>query len=563
MIRLISAFARGLITGLALLSYISGIALADGDATLGKRLYWDGVGADNQPVRGHIQGDVEVSGAQFSCVNCHRPSGFGSSEGGSYVPPITGPILFSERELNRNRLFKELFQEAQPKRYWARVRQPRMRPAYDTQLVGQAIRDGMDSSGNPLAPVMPRYDLSDDDLDNLVAYLKTLSVSIDEGVGQKEIHFATIVSADADPAARQAMIETIEVFFRWMNKATEGNTRNRAFSPNYRSDFIDSYRYWRLHVWELKGAPASWPAQLQSYYARQPVFAVVSGMIADRWAPIANFCDTKRLPCLFPNTELPRTKSAEYGYSFYFSRGLELEAEVAVEYLAAADTPPRRIVQLLLPGPTGKVPAAAFAAAAKVRLPNATVTTIECATNKELIEALTALAGPQAPHAILLWPNDATKALDAIQAVGQPMPQLILPSAALQPSLERLPKNLHDNVVFVHPYEQPGGYHPRSFRLRAWMHTRRLKITHTRLQYQTYYALTLLQYGLTHLIADFHRDYLIEVIEHEAENELNPGTHPTLALGPGQRFASKGAFIVRLKADAKKGYLPLTDWIVP
>jgi hypothetical protein len=80
---------------------------------------------------------------------------------------------------------------------------------------------------------------------------------------------------------------------------------------------------------------------------------------------------------------------------------------------------------------------------------------------------------------------------------------------------------------------------------------------------QTYYALTMLQFGLQNVINDFYRDYLIEVIEHEAENELNPGTHPILALGPGQRFASKGAFIATPAADDKAGYRVVSGWIVP
>lgn len=95
------------------------------------------------------------------------------------------------------------------------------------------------------------------------------------------------------------------------------------------------------------------------------------------------------------------------------------------------------------------------------------------------------------------------------------------------------------------------------------MHSRRLEVTHSRLQYQTYYALTLVQYGLVHLLDDFHRDYFIELIEHEAENRLNPGTHPSLALGPGQRLASKGVYIVALDPSAKGGFKALSEWIVP
>ena len=40
----------------------------------------------------------------------------------------------------------------------------------------QAGRDpGLDPGGNPMEPAMPRWNMSDQDLDDLIAFLKTLS----------------------------------------------------------------------------------------------------------------------------------------------------------------------------------------------------------------------------------------------------------------------------------------------------------------------------------------------------------------------------------------------------
>ncbi len=558
--------APALIAALVFLGVMAGPGaadpFADGDAEAGRRLYWGGTGADGQPISGVTQGDIHVSGAQFSCLSCHRPSGFGSSEGGNYVPPITAPILFSPRKLDRNRLFKEFFQEVQPHSFWARVRQPRIRPGYDGTTLARALREGLDSSGAPLHPIMPRYDLADADVANLLAFLKTLSNGIDEGVGQTDIHFATVVTVDANAAARKAVLETIDVFFRWMNKDTEGDTHNPSFSPYYRSAFIGAYRYWRLHVWELKGPPETWGDQLAALYAEQPVFAVISGLVKGPWAPIGDFCDAKRMPCLFPNTELPRTSNARYGYSLYLNRGLELEAEALLLHLA--DTaPPGRILQIRAAGPDGETPAAALDAYAAIRLPRTRVETVEAADADALASALAAAGGADAPDAVVIWPDDPAAAVAAVSRLDAEGPDIYLPSAALGSAIENLPEALHGRVSFVWPYERPDAYHPRKFRVRAWMHTRRLEVTHDRLQRQTYYALTLLQYGLQHALEDFYRDYLIELIEHEAENELNPGTHPSLALGPGQRFASKGAFLAQVDRSQKRGYRTISGWIVP
>src|SRR5215216_5960853 len=100
------------------------------DATLGERIYREGVLPGGGRLRATVQGDVEVEGTQFNCATCHRRSGFGSSEGAAFVPPVTGPLLYREKEPRGAELFRRLFQEVQPQRARARVRDPRTRPAY-------------------------------------------------------------------------------------------------------------------------------------------------------------------------------------------------------------------------------------------------------------------------------------------------------------------------------------------------------------------------------------------------------------------------------------------------
>ena len=65
------------------------------------------------------------------------------------------------------------------------------------------------------------------------------------------------------------------------------------------------------------------------------------------------------------------------------------------------------------------------------------------------------------------------------------------------------------------------------------------------------------------MVDRFSREYLLEYVEHEAENALNPGTYPELALGPDQRFASKGAYVVRVDPGAEPAIVAMSRWIVP
>src|SRR6266550_8289212 len=76
------------------------------NAEIGRRIYREGILPSGKPVRAILQGDITVEGNQLSCSNCHRRSGFGSSEGAAFVPPVTGSFLFGGRELRRTDLFR-------------------------------------------------------------------------------------------------------------------------------------------------------------------------------------------------------------------------------------------------------------------------------------------------------------------------------------------------------------------------------------------------------------------------------------------------------------------------
>lgn len=547
-----------------LLTPLATPAAEEGNPDIGERIYRYGMLANGEPLEAVTQGDIHFTGEQMSCASCHRRSGYGSSEGGNYVLPITGPYLFTKRDADRAQLFKKLFLEKQPGRFNARVRSPQTRPAYDEDSLAVALRDGIDPTGRELDPLMPRYPLDDENMAHLTAYLKTLAVSNDPGVDDDTIYLATIVAEGSDPAEADAMLRTMRLFVSWMNKDTTGDMSRPAFSPHYRAQFLDAYRLWQLDVWELKGPRETWPDQLYDYYQKQPVFAVISGIAPGPWAPMHQFCDSMALPCLFPHTDLPET-GADDSYTVYFNRGLTLEGEAAAKHLEEQPNfgAPLKVVQIHQETAAGTRPAAAVFETLGAK-GNVALSERSFGSTEELAEQLQeVLDQATQPDYLLLWPGDqAEAALNWLVENGVPANKVLLPSKATHLVPKILPDALNEALVFTYPYEVPSAIHPRAYRVRAWMHTRRLDISHRDLQYDTYYALTIMQFGLMHIVEAFSRDYFMEYVEHEAENSLNPGTYPRLALGPGQRYASKGAYIVSWD-DEENQVEAVTDWIIP
>jgi len=537
---------------------------AQGDPDAGRVFYRTGLTSDGNPVPVTSQGDVQSYSDRFPCVGCHRPSGFGSSEGGKYVPIITSDELFRERTADRarrNRRFLDLFKARQTPEFDADVRMPRMRPAYTPETLARAIRVGVDAADRRLSQTMPRYELDAKGMANLVAYLKTLSSTPSPGVDKDTLHIATVVDDRVPGQKRDAMLDTMRAFVKWYNHDIRGQMFHKGFSPYYRSEFRDSFRQLALQVWELKGSPDSWPDQLRDYYEDQPVFVELGGLVSGPWKPVDAFCEAKRLPCLFPNTNLPNLENPHYGYSIYFTRGLTLEGEVIARYLGHRDAVPKSVRQICVDQPAGEVPARAFAAAARTELPGTQVTTTVVSSTSALSASIAAADG----DVLIVWPGDQADAgIEALNANPPKAERIFLPSTALDAARASLSKSRLEQVRLSFPYEKPDAYHPRQYRVRAWFGSRGVRLSYPRMQLQTYYALTQLQYGLDDIINDFFRDFLVESIEHEAEANLNPGIFPKMALGPGQRFVSKGAYVIALDpTDTGAGYHAVSDWIVP
>ena len=81
---------------------------------------------------------------------------------------------------------------------------------------------------------MPRYDLTDAQLDSLLFYLKTLQSNPSPGVTTREIHFATVVSGSVDSGSRDAFLDVLNAFFEQKNRETRHESDRAARSDRSR-----------------------------------------------------------------------------------------------------------------------------------------------------------------------------------------------------------------------------------------------------------------------------------------------------------------------------------------
>ena len=239
-------------------------ALGNSGAALGESIYRLGVGAAGKAVAATREGGMRASAKDAACVNCHRRSGLGLKEGRqAVIPPITGRYLFASGSASG---------EDRDLPYVPTMRAERT--AYSTESLARAIRQGIDAQGRTLSYLMPRFDLDDAEMAGLVDYLNGLDRRKPPGVTDMVLHFATIVTPDADPVKRRGMLAVLERFF------ADRNTVQMAPLPALRTSrkmMLMVHRRWQLHVWELSGAAETWESQLKRRLAAEPVLAVISG----------------------------------------------------------------------------------------------------------------------------------------------------------------------------------------------------------------------------------------------------------------------------------------------
>jgi len=547
------AISLVLIVGTLASSVASRSASAEESSSI-EALYRKGVLPSGAPLVGQRASGMLVKGADAACVNCHRRSGLGAAEGQIVIPPITGRYLFRPADsANDDMDF----------RYVPGYINLRRQPYTDVTLAA-AIRSGIGRDGKPLAEVMPRFDIDDDTMVKLVGYLRGLSNTLSPGVTEDTIHFATIVTPDADRAGSDGMLAVLRQFFSDKNELIVGGARPMLRDPKVLDRVT---RRWQLHVWELQGQPDTWERQLHEKLAAEPVFAVISGIGGKTWAPIHRFCESETLPCLFPNVDVPVVAEHDF-YNLYFSKGVLLEADLIGSRLApqAGQSPeagrvgaPQRVVQVFQKGDIGEDGARQLSA-------DLTASGQTAPLDRPLHSDATpanigrALGGLKPDDVVVLWLRPG-----ALASLPPSPPNAIVYVSGLMGGLEHapLPPAWRKSALITYPVGLPVQRRiAMNFPL-AWFNVRHVPVTNELVQANTYLGCQILEEAITDMLDLLHRDYLVEQLENMLSRRLANGYFPRLSLAPEQRFASKGGYLVKLSGDALSTVSAQGGWTVP
>jgi cytochrome c553 len=509
---------------------------------VGQRIYREGILPSGEPLVAMGAAQTRLTGKDAACATCHRRSGHGTTEGRFAIRPITAAALLQEDTVT-----------VHSPRIKAQLG-TRTRPPYTSELLARAIRGGVDAANKPLDTLMPRYALSDEHMQALSTYLFSLSAQNSPGVDEQEIHFATVIQPDVSPAQRRAMLDIMQAFVKDKdaNARSEEQRRQAGTMRMYRA-----YRKWSLHVWELKGPSETWGAQLEAFYKEQPVFALVGGLGGAGWRPIHEFSERFEIPAVFPQVDLP-VVSGPNQYTFYFSKGVTLEAEVLAKYLREQSLS-GSVVQVYRRDGAGATAAAALRASLAAGAPTVLDDrVVEGRADETFWRALLA----SKPAAIILWLGAQDVAQPPLPA-GSEWPPIYLSSSLLGSRRVESGAAAGWNARLVYPSDLSPKHETRLLRNKLWMHNKGIPVTDETVQVNTQFAMTVVSDVVGHMADSFSRDLFVERVEHVVGQTPAASFFPQVSLGPGQRFAAKGGSIVQLLDGDKAGAKAISGWIVP
>jgi cytochrome c553 len=490
----------------------------------GGRIYLEGALPDGSLGRAIEASGIEASGPAAACVRCHQRSGLGSREGELPISPVTGPILFSKPKSSWPVRIGRKPTSVIPSRQEARL-------AYDEASLATAIRSGIDASDQPMHPLMPRYALSDADLQSLVAYLRQLGAGPVPGVSEKMLRLATIVTPDAPVQRSQQVAEALKLW-------SQSNPMSNLSLP--------------IEVWQLQGEASTWGAQLLALYRQQPVFAVLSGAGGVNWRPVAEFCEQQAVPCLFPIIDSAPTEAQAY-YSMYLDTGLPLEARILARYLGEHVGRPSRLIQV--------VDASAGAGAAQLLGSLLADQVVETrwwnATDPNVVGDL--VEGDM----LVAWlrPPELQRLFSQLPSASSP----VFVSARLaEPNKLVVPANLQTRLRWMSTRIEPQRLHANNaVGLVPWAQNLGLPIGDEALQAEIYAVTYFFSDALARMRGHWSRDYLLETLESGGYNQPAGKMFYGLSLGPGQRVAVKAGHIQGLRAPNYRQVEVLSPRLIP
>jgi len=490
----------------------------------GKRIFFLGIGTSGAPMMGNAGvAATPVSGAEVACARCHGEDARGRAEGESPAPEIT----------------------------WSRLTRAdghghpggRDHPPFDPLSLATAIGQGIDPAGNPLDPVMPRFQATPRDFHCIVQYLKRVETDRDPGLEPDAVVLGTVVPADGQGGGPGSVIR--KILEAWVEDVNAGGGING--------------RRLRLVVadYDPREAGAALAAATR-VVQEERVFALVSGFAPGAEEAIAELVERERVPLVGPFTLVAREASPTNRWLFHLLGGPEEQARALVEHAAREIQGPRTRAAIVH-GDDAHLAAAARAAAKQFAARGW--------GDVEVLQHGTAADAPSLADGlrrratgVVLFLGGETELAAFLRAADAAAfaPRLLAPGTLAARAAMDAPASFQGRIFLSYP-SAPTDEAPVAARaLAALRGHAAVGDRHRAAQVSAFSAATLLAECLKRMGRGVSRERLVAVLEGLWAYE--PGLVPPLTFGASRRVGARGAHVVSVDLKSR-AFLPAGGWV--
>ena len=487
----------------------------------GRALYLRGESASKREITA-IVNDLDVPATTIPCAGCHGLRGEGKTEGGVTAGNLTWSNLIKP------------YGHAHPT--------GRKHGPFTESSFASAVVRGVDPSGNTMVVAMPRYHMSIEDMNDLIAYIKRLEFDRDPGVTAESIDVGVPLPTNTALAETgQSIRQALTAYFDELN--SHGGIYNRKI---------------KLHFTDA--ATTDVAAGLRALASQNQLFAFIGGISAGADKQLAQFARDEEIPFVGPATLLPQLEHPPNRYVFYLLPGVSEQAIALVNYADQQLEIKKQHVAVLVPnGELAAAAADAVIAHAKeigwtdvVKLPYSSETFDAPKTAQQLKADNTA--------AVFVFGagSDIEKFATAANALQWSPYVLSLGVLSSQTLAANLPSAFTKRIFLAFPTVPADISVEGATEYRSLVEKYKLSPRHAAAQLAALAAAKTFVEGLKRTGADLSREQLITALE--GLYDYDTGLTPKLIFGPNRRVGAAGAYVITINADTKE-FVSTSGWI--
>jgi ABC-type branched-subunit amino acid transport system substrate-binding protein len=489
----------------------------------GKQIYLQGTSPSGKDILAYVgDSSLEVPGAVMACANCHGIAGQGKIEGGINPSNVTW--------------------EALTKPYGVAHVNGRKHPAYTSRGLELAITRGVDPAGNKLLNAMPRYQMSKEDLDDLVLYLKRLGTDVDPGITDTKIVIGTAFPSGGPIGELSlAVRDVIAAVF------AETNAQGGVYSRQL----------------ELKSVAATdtklTRADVEKLIKDEKVFALTGVMLAGVENEILPMFAEQQVPLIGPLTLDPKIGSPLNRQVFYVLDGSAGQARALISFMAKK--PESKSLTIAVVHSGGDLAASIIKAVndqsqkEKLTAPHL----VEYGKGSFVAGEMVTRLRQANTNAVFFMGNvdDVVTLMKEAAGVNW-FPQIFVQSGTASSALFQAPAGFDGKVFCTFPTAPADQTEEAIKEFRLLGEKYKLPQRHLAAQVSAYSATKILIEALKRVGKDLSRERLIQALE--GFYNYQTGLTPPITYGPNRRIGAMGAYIVKIDLKEQK-FVPVSGWV--